>query len=179
MWWMFSPRMVRPTVTESAVEQLIHEADKDGNGEIDFEEFSHILGIDTAKDNMRITSSETSAELWLTRDGFVYLATSDKDEAVIGLRGKSPEHTVPKRQAWIALGKADEAKKRAEHWAYLQAMQEAKERAIIEAEEAAADEKERLRQEKEAKEERRRQREAGTYQGPDMLQNRKPAASAT
>ena len=58
--------------------QKMHEIDADGSGCIDFSEFCTFLQLDDAPWQMRVRSAESSAELWLSTDGFVFLANQDK-----------------------------------------------------------------------------------------------------
>ena len=56
----------------------MRQADSDGSGGIDFEEFCEMLELNTVQRNVLVTSSQSSAELWLTSVGFVYCAHDSK-----------------------------------------------------------------------------------------------------
>jgi hypothetical protein len=147
-------------MSEEMVKTWIEEHDADGNGLIDSEEFKALIGVDQATRNMKITNGESTSELWLTSEGFIMLGHEDKNESIVCIRGKCLPYSVPKSAAWVHLGRADEALKRTE-FAAKEAEKKAaaaEERRLAElAEEMARMKKE---NEKLAKIERRRQREA-------------------
>jgi len=146
-------------MTEEMVAEWIKEHDEDGNGLIDADEFKTLIGVDQARRNMKVATKESSAELWLTEDGFVLLAHEDKNESIVCVGGHLLPYSVPKQTAWMHLGRTDEARKRTE----FAAKEAAKKRAAEEAAQAAALAEEMARMKKEnekkAKAERRRLRE--------------------
>jgi hypothetical protein len=147
-------------MSEENVKTWIKENDTDGNGLIDADEFKALIGVDHSLRNMKVTTSESSSELWLTKEGFVMLANDKKNESIICVGGVLLPYSVPKNTAWVHLGRADEAFKRTEH----AAKEAAKKAAAEEARKLAEQEEELARtkkeREKQAKLERRRQREA-------------------
>jgi hypothetical protein len=147
-------------MSEEAVKAWIEENDKDGNGLIDSEEFKALIGADKATKNMKVTSSESTSELWLTSEGFVMLGHENKNQAIICIGGQLLPYAVPKTTAWIHLGRADEAMKRTEF-----AAQEAAKKAAAEEGRRLAELVEEMARMKKANDklaqiERRRQREA-------------------
>ena len=148
-------------MTEEDVAAWIKEHDEDGNGLIDAQEFQALLGIDpTRKNNMKITTKESSSELWLTAEGFIMLAYNEKNDAIVCVGGQCLPYAVPKNAAWQHLGRADEALKRTE-FAAAEAAKKAAENERLRMLEMA-DVMARLKKENEklAKLERRRVREA-------------------
>lgn len=147
-------------MSEDMVMEWIKEHDEDGNGLIDKDEFKQLIGIGSATHNMKVTTSESSCELWLTPEGFIMLAHEGKNESVVCIGGNCLPYTVPKNSAWHHLGRADEALKRTEFAAMMAAknVAEEEERKMMKmAEDMAKMKKE---NEKLAKIERRHQREA-------------------
>ena len=147
-------------MSEEAVKAWIEEHDEDGNGLIDSEEFKALIGADKATKNMKVTSSESTSELWLTSEGFVLLGQENKDQAITCIGGKLLPYAVPKTTAWMHLGRADEAMKRTEF-----AAREAAKKAAAEEARRLAELVEEMARMKKANDklaqiERRRQREA-------------------
>ena len=147
-------------MTEEGVKEWIEQHDEDGNGLIDAQEFKSLIGVDTSASNMKVTTAESSAELWLTAEGFVMLAHEGKNEAVVCVRGNYLPYTVPKNAGWVHLGRADEAFKRAEFAEKEAARKRKEEEQRRVAELAEQEEKGKKERERLAKIERRRQREA-------------------
>jgi len=143
--------------------------DQDGNGLIDQEEFKALIGINDAARNMKVTTSDSTSELWLTCEGFVMLAHDNKNESIICIGGNLLPYSVPKNAAWVHLGRADEALKRTE----FAAKEAAKKNAVLEAKKLTelAEVMAKLKKdnEKQIKAERRRLREAAANGNPATL----------
>jgi hypothetical protein len=64
---------------------MMHKADSDGSGGIDFDEFCGMLELHTVQRNIIVSSSESTAELWLTSHGFIYCAHDGKVLQLVAL----------------------------------------------------------------------------------------------
>lgn len=150
-------------MSEDVVKAWIEEHDEDGNGLIDSEEFKTLIGADKATKNMKVTSGESTSELWLTSEGFVMLGHENKNQAIICIGGKLLPYAVPKTTAWMHLGRADEAMKRTEFAAQEAAKKAAAEEARRQA--GLVEEMARMKKvnDKLAQIERRRQSEAEAH----------------